>query len=62
LQNRVGHSPRSGRAGYVVGRCGGALAEPGLTLGIADHHAPTRGRDRAIADPEIAAMRRPAQP
>jgi 3-isopropylmalate/(R)-2-methylmalate dehydratase large subunit len=35
---------------------GGALAEPGLTFGIADHYVPTRGRDRAIADPEIAAM------
>ena len=35
---------------------GGSLAEPGLTFGVADHYVPTRGRDRAIADPEIAAM------
>ena len=32
------------------------LAEPGLTFGIADHYVPTRGRDRPIADPQIAAM------
>jgi 3-isopropylmalate/(R)-2-methylmalate dehydratase large subunit len=32
------------------------LAEPGLTFGVADHYVPTRGRDRAIADPEIAAI------
>jgi len=35
---------------------GGAVAEPGLTFGIADHYVPTRGRDNPIADPEIAAM------
>ena len=35
---------------------GGSLAEPGLTFGVADHYVPTRGRDRAIADPEIAAI------
>ena len=35
---------------------GDAVAEPGLTVGIADHYVPTRGRDRAIGDPEIAAM------
>ncbi|HXX04075.1 MAG TPA: aconitase family protein, partial [Xanthobacteraceae bacterium] len=35
---------------------GGAVAEPGLTFGIADHYVPTRGRDRGIADPEIAAV------
>lgn len=35
---------------------GRAVAEPGLTFGIADHYVPTRGRDRAIADPSIAAM------
>jgi 3-isopropylmalate/(R)-2-methylmalate dehydratase large subunit len=34
---------------------GRAVAEPGLTFGIADHYVPTR-RDRAIADPTIAAM------
>jgi 3-isopropylmalate/(R)-2-methylmalate dehydratase large subunit len=32
------------------------VAEPTLTLGIADHYVPTRGRDRPIADPSIAAM------
>ena len=35
---------------------GGALAEPALTFGIADHYVPTRGRRGAITDPEIAAM------
>ncbi len=32
------------------------VAEPGLTFGVADHYVPTRGRDRDIADPEIAQM------
>jgi 3-isopropylmalate/(R)-2-methylmalate dehydratase large subunit len=35
---------------------GGAVAEPRLTFAVADHYVPTRGRDRAIADPEIAAL------
>jgi len=35
---------------------GRSVAEPGLTFGVADHYVPTRGRDRAIANPEIAAM------
>jgi 3-isopropylmalate/(R)-2-methylmalate dehydratase large subunit len=35
---------------------GRAVAEPGLTFGIADHYVPTRGRKGAIADPSIAAM------
>ncbi len=35
---------------------GRPVAEPGLTFGMADHYVPTRGRDRAIADPSIAAM------
>ena len=35
---------------------GRAVAEPGLTFGIADHYVPTHARDRAIADPTIAAM------
>ncbi len=35
---------------------GRAVAEPELTFGIADHYVPTRGRNRAIADPSIAAM------
>jgi 3-isopropylmalate/(R)-2-methylmalate dehydratase large subunit len=35
---------------------GGALAEPNLTFAIADHYVPTRGRDRAIANAEIAAL------
>jgi 3-isopropylmalate/(R)-2-methylmalate dehydratase large subunit len=39
-----------------VQKRGRAVAEPGLTFGIADHYVPTRGRDRAIADPSIAAM------
>ena len=34
---------------------GRGVAEPGLTFGVADHYAPTRGRPR-IADPEIAGM------
>jgi 3-isopropylmalate/(R)-2-methylmalate dehydratase large subunit len=40
---------------------GGALAEPELTFAIADHYVPTRGRDRVIANPEIAAMVRTLQ-
>src|SRR5689334_16947867 len=35
---------------------GRSVAEPGLTFGVADHYVPTRGRDQAIANPEIAAM------
>jgi 3-isopropylmalate/(R)-2-methylmalate dehydratase large subunit len=35
---------------------GRKLAEPELTFGIADHYVPTRGRERGIANPEIAAM------
>jgi 3-isopropylmalate/(R)-2-methylmalate dehydratase large subunit len=35
---------------------GRAVAEPGLTFGIADHYVPTRGRIGAISDPSIAAM------
>ena len=35
---------------------GRAIAEPGLTFGVADHYVPTRGRRHAIANPEIAAM------
>jgi len=35
---------------------GGSLAEPHLTFGVADHYVPTRGRNRGIADPEIAAI------
>jgi 3-isopropylmalate/(R)-2-methylmalate dehydratase large subunit len=31
------------------------VAEPDLTFGVADHYAPTRGRD-AVADPDIAKM------
>jgi len=34
---------------------GGAVAEPGLTFGVADHYVPTRNRDR-IDQPEIARM------
>jgi 3-isopropylmalate/(R)-2-methylmalate dehydratase large subunit len=37
---------------------GAAVAEPELTFGVADHYVPTRGRDRPIADAEIAAMER----
>jgi len=33
-----------------------AVAEPGLTFGVADHYVPTRGPRRSIADPEIAGM------
>jgi 3-isopropylmalate/(R)-2-methylmalate dehydratase large subunit len=32
------------------------VAEPTLTFGVADHYVPTRGRDRDIPNPEIAAM------
>jgi 3-isopropylmalate/(R)-2-methylmalate dehydratase large subunit len=35
---------------------GRTVAEPDLTFGIADHYVPTRGRDRRIADPSVAAM------
>jgi 3-isopropylmalate/(R)-2-methylmalate dehydratase large subunit len=35
---------------------GAAVAEPGLTFGVADHYVPTRGTRRDIADPEIARM------
>ena len=35
---------------------GRAIAEPGLTFGVADHYVPTRGREHAIGNPEIAAM------
>jgi 3-isopropylmalate/(R)-2-methylmalate dehydratase large subunit len=38
----------------VAGR-DGAVAEPGLTFGVADHYVPTRERDH-IANPEIARM------
>lgn len=34
---------------------GQRVAEPRLTFAVADHYAPTRGRDR-IADPDIARM------
>jgi 3-isopropylmalate/(R)-2-methylmalate dehydratase large subunit len=33
-----------------------AVAEPGLTFGVADHYVPTRGSRREIANPEIARM------
>ncbi len=33
-----------------------AVAEPGLTFGVADHYVPTRHRDRPIADTDIARM------
>jgi 3-isopropylmalate/(R)-2-methylmalate dehydratase large subunit len=32
------------------------IAEPSLTFGFADHYVPTHGRDREIANPEIARM------
>jgi 3-isopropylmalate/(R)-2-methylmalate dehydratase large subunit len=32
-----------------------AIAEPGLTFGVADHYVPTRGRPN-ITDPEVAGM------
>ena len=35
---------------------GQRVAEPDLTVGVADHYAPTRGRGRPIADPDIARM------
>jgi 3-isopropylmalate/(R)-2-methylmalate dehydratase large subunit len=33
-----------------------AIAEPGLTFGVADHYVPTRGSRRTIANPELARM------
>jgi 3-isopropylmalate/(R)-2-methylmalate dehydratase large subunit len=39
-----------------VAERGAAVAEPGLTFGVADHYVPTRGSRRAIANPEIARM------
>ena len=35
---------------------GAAVAEPGLTFGVADHYVPTRGSRTDIAVPEIARM------
>jgi len=35
---------------------GRKAAEPELTFAVTDHYVPTRGRDHAIANPEIAAM------
>lgn len=35
---------------------GRTVAEPQLTFGVADHYVPTRGREKGIANPEIAAM------
>jgi 3-isopropylmalate/(R)-2-methylmalate dehydratase large subunit len=35
---------------------GAAVAEPGLTFGVADHYVPTRGSRTEIAVPEIARM------
>lgn len=35
---------------------GRKVAEPALTFGIADHYVPTHGRDKPIANPEIAEM------
>src|SRR3984885_5122762 len=35
---------------------GRAVVEPGLTFAAADHYVPTRGRDRPIAGPALAAM------
>jgi 3-isopropylmalate/(R)-2-methylmalate dehydratase large subunit len=35
---------------------GGRVAEPGLTLGVADHYVPTRGSRRVIDNPDIARM------
>ena len=35
---------------------GVAVAEPGLTFGVADHYVPTRGARHDIANPEIARM------
>jgi 3-isopropylmalate/(R)-2-methylmalate dehydratase large subunit len=39
-----------------MGARGRTVVEPGLTFAVADHYVPTRGRDRPIADPAIAAM------
>src|ERR671927_1401619 len=37
---------------------GVAVAEPGLTFGVADHYVPTRGSRRHIYNPEIARIGR----
>ena len=39
-----------------LARRNAAVAEPGLVFGFADHYVPTHGRDKAIANPEIARM------
>src|SRR6202012_5718463 len=35
---------------------GVAVAEPGLTFGVADHYVPTRGSRTDIANPELARL------
>jgi 3-isopropylmalate/(R)-2-methylmalate dehydratase large subunit len=35
---------------------GAAVAEPGLTFGVADHYVPTRSPQRDISDPAVASM------
>ena len=37
---------------------GRSVAEPELTFAVADHYVPTRGRDRPLANPDIAAVLR----
>jgi 3-isopropylmalate/(R)-2-methylmalate dehydratase large subunit len=39
-----------------VAERGAAVAEPGLTFGVADHYVPTRGPRERIGNPEIARM------
>ncbi|ACA16407.1 3-isopropylmalate dehydratase, large subunit [Methylobacterium sp. 4-46] len=40
----------------MIDHAGRAVRRPDLTFAIADHYVPSRGRDRPIPDPEIAAM------
>jgi 3-isopropylmalate/(R)-2-methylmalate dehydratase large subunit len=35
---------------------GAGVARPDLTIGVADHYVPTRGRDAPIADPSVRGM------
>ncbi|MFE1599259.1 3-isopropylmalate dehydratase large subunit [Methylobacterium sp. ID0610] len=40
----------------MIDHAGRRVRRPDLTVAIADHYVPSRGRDRPIPDPEIAAM------
>ncbi len=40
----------------MLDHAGRAPARPDLTVAVADHYVPSHGRDRPIADPEVAGM------